>query len=109
MQLSQLSDNQIKMKIKTLDNERVDPRAVWMKIHITAGGKTFTAVNDPEEKGRKNCHIEDGELVIDIPAKELNVGVVGYMIEVREECVCFSDGYKNTLPLGFSLTDIHMV
>lgn len=91
-----LSDNQLEMTIYTEDGALVTPADMWMKIHLRSGGRVFTAIYDPEGEGTRNCHVENEVLVIDIPGRRLNPGVVECMIEVREECEYFNNGYKNT-------------
>lgn len=109
-QLSYLSDNQLRFVIKTDDGDIIDPRTTWCRVHLKSGGSNFVATNDPFGDGTKRCHIdESGVLVIDIPSKKLEKGVVEYMVEVREDSPYFDDGYKNTFPLSYTQTDIEIV
>lgn len=96
-QLNALSDQQIKITSLTTNGSeiQVNPETEWLKIHLRCGDRVLTAVNDGENS--KYCHIEDGVIVLDIPAKSFRSGVLEYAIEVREESPYFKDGYKNTL------------
>lgn len=108
-QLSYYSDKQLKFVVRTVDGDLVDPNTTWLKIHLRCGGSTFYAVNDPFGDETKRCHIEDGVLVVDVASKKLQRGTVEYMIEVREDCQYFKDGYKNIFPLDYTLTEIEIV
>ena len=109
-QLSYYSDNQLRFVIKTDNNEVVDPKKTWIRIHLQSGGSIFIATNDPLGVETKRCHVDDdGFLVVDIPSKKLQKGTIEYMIEVREESSYFPDGYKNTFPLSYTQTDIEIV
>lgn len=96
-QLNALSDQQIKITSLTANGSKfqVNPDTEWLKIHLRCGDRVLTAVNDGENS--KYCHIEEGVIVLDIPAKTFRSGVLEYAIEVREESPYFKDGYKNTL------------
>ena len=96
-QLNALSDQQIVITSLTANGSeiQVNPETEWLKIHLRCGDRVLTAVNDGENS--KYCHIEEGVIVLDIPARSFRAGVLEYMIEVREECQYFKDGYKNTL------------
>lgn len=109
IQLSYLSDNQIKItSLKAEGSEvEVNPATEWLKIHLRCGGKNFYAVNDGENS--KNCHIEDGRLVIDIPSRTFKGGALEYMVEIREDSQYFKDGYKNTFPKEYKPTGIEIV
>jgi hypothetical protein len=108
-QLSYLSDNQLRMVVHSLEGERIDLSATWLRIHLQCGGKSFTAVHDPLGNDSKYCHVDGLALVVDIPSKRLGVGIIEYMIEVREDSQYFADGYKNTFPLEYSQTNIEIV
>lgn len=96
-QLNALSDQQIIITSLTANGSeiQVNPETEWLKIHLRCGDRVLTAVNDGENS--KYCHIEEGVIVLDIPAKTFRSGVLEYAIEVREESPYFKDGYKNTL------------
>jgi hypothetical protein len=107
--LSYMSDNQLRMTIRTADGDIVSPADTWFKIYLQCGGKIFTAVNDPNGDEGQFCHVENDVLVIDIPGRKLGIGVIEYMIEVRENSTFFADGYKNTFPLSYTQTNIELV
>lgn len=110
IQLSYLSDNQIKLtSLKAEGGEvEINPATEWLKIHLRCGGRSLSAVNSDTE--RKYCHIDtDGKLVLDIPSKAFNGGELEYMIEVREDSDYFKDGYKNTFPKEYKPTGIEIV
>lgn len=96
-QLNALSDQQIKITSLTAEGGAVQfpVETEWLKIHLRCGDRVLTAVNDGENS--KYCHIEEGVIVLDIPAKTFRSGVLEYAIEVREESPYFKDGFKNTL------------
>lgn len=96
-QLNALSDQQIVITSLTANGSeiQVNPETEWLKIHLRCGDRVLTAVNDGENS--KYCHIEEGVIVLDIPAKTFRSGVLEYAIEVREESPYFKDGFKNTL------------
>lgn len=104
-----LSDNQLEMTICTEDGALVAPADMWMKIHLRCGGREFTAIYDPEGEETRNCHVENEVLVIDIPGRRLNPGMVECMIEVREKCEYFNNGYKNTHSLSYQPIGITFV
>lgn len=108
-QLNHLSDNQLRITPRDLDGTPVSPATNWMKVYLRSGDRTFIATNDPQGADTKFCHVEGDKLVVDIPGKRLNVGIVEYMIEVREDSPYFADGYKNTFSLKYSPTDIEMI
>ena len=108
-QISYLSDNQIRMVVRSQEGERIDLSAIWLRIHLQCGGKSFTAVHDPLGDESKYCHVDGIALVVDIPSRRLGLGIVEYMIEVREDSQYFADGYKNTFPLEYSQTNIEIV
>lgn len=97
IQLNALSDQQIVITSLTANGSeiQVNPETEWLKIHLRCGDRVLTAVNDGENS--KYCHIEEGVIVLDIPAKTFRSGVLEYAIEVREESPYFKDGYKNTI------------
>lgn len=97
IKLSHLSDNQIRIPSLTAEGSaiQVDLEKEWLKVHLRCGDRAMTAINDGENS--KYCHIEEGKLVLDIPAKTFRSGVLEYAIEVREESPYFKDGFKNTL------------
>lgn len=109
IQLSYLSDNQIKLTSLTAEGSeiQININEEWLKVYLRCGGRVFTAVNDGENS--KYCHIEDGKLVVDVPSKTFRQGVLEYMIEVREESPYFKDGYKNTFALNYKPTNIEFV
>ena len=110
IQLSYLSDNQIKLtSLKAEGSEvEINPASEWLKIHLRCGGKTLSAVNN--DKDSKYCHIDtDGKLVLDIPSKTFKGGELEYMVEIREDSQYFKDGYKNTFPKEYKPTGIEIV
>ena len=96
-QLNAISDQQIKITSLTANGSeiQVNPETEWLKIHLRCGDRVLTAINDGENS--KYCHIEEGVIVLDIPAKTFRAGVLEYAIEVREESPYFKEGYKKTL------------
>ena len=96
-QLNALSDQQIKITSLKPDggDVNINPETEGLKIHLRCGDRVLTAVNDGDNS--KYCHIEEGVIVLDIPAKTFRSGVLEYAIEVREESLYFKDGFKNTL------------
>lgn len=107
--LNHLSDNQLRIaSIKTEDDTLLfDVTKEWLKIHFRCGGDVFTAINDGENS--KNCHIDKGMLVVDIPSNTFKYGILEYMTEVREDSVFFNDGYKNTFSLNYKPCNIKFV
>lgn len=78
--LNALSDQQIVITSLTANGSeiQVNPETEWLKIHLRCGDRVLTAVNDGENS--KYCHIEEGVIVLDIPAKTFRAGVLEYMI-----------------------------
>lgn len=109
IKISHRSDNQLKMTLKDIDGVLVSPAENWLKVYLQSGEKTFIATNDPKGEGTKYCHIEGEKLVLDIPSRRLGIGMIEYMIEVREDSQYFADGYKNTFSLEYTSINIEVV
>ena len=107
---SYLNDNQIKVTVMTRNGKTLDAEALWMKVYLRCGGKTMTAVSDPTGEETKNCHVENGLLVLDIPGGRLAPGQPEYMVEVRQRSKDFEQGYKRTFSREYTkIEDIELV
>lgn len=109
MELNRLSDNQLRLHFFTADGVPVDPKTIWMRVFLRAGGKIFYCTNDPQGEENKHCHVDGASLIIDIPAQRLRPGMLEYMVETREESRFFNDGYKNTFAANYQNTGIKIV
>ena len=110
-QMNHLSDNQLRVTLRTKNGALVNPLEVWVRVHLRSGGKEFVAVNDPTGEDTKNCHIdkETGKLMLDIPKGKLFTGQLEYMTVYREDCKFFADGYKHTVANKYKQTGIEVV
>ena len=108
IKINRMSDTSIRMSIYTTDGVRVNPSLRWFKVHLTAGGRRFVAICNPDGENQ-GCHIDNDVLIIDVPSRHLGVGNVEYMIQYRQKNSNFPDGYRDVFPANWSKTNIEMV
>lgn len=109
VKLNRLSDNHIELNITTKDGLVINPKYKWLRIYLKTGSKILKVVNDPSGIETKYSHIEGDKLIIDIPSKKLNEGIIEYMIETRNNDENFNDKFQNIFSLDYVQTNIELV